>query len=104
MSPAEYTFFSVHCSIIAKNDHVEWDEVTDSRFSVFNVDEPFWSHKNALCSLNIKLNSMVRIFFSAVLTIKLTTHACLKSEFMTFQINIETQEKHCYQKIQKFHS
>ena len=57
---------------------------------MFNVDEAIWSHKNALCSLNIKLNSVVRIFFSAVLKIKLTTHACLKSEFMISQINMET--------------
>ena len=41
MSPAEYTFFPVHCSIITKNDYVELDEVTDSRFSVFKVDEAF---------------------------------------------------------------
>ena len=36
MSPAEYTFFSVHCSVIAKNDYVELDEVTHW-FKIFSV-------------------------------------------------------------------
>lgn len=57
---------------------------------MFNVDEAFWSHKNALCSLNIKLIQWSGYFFSAALKIKLTTHVCLKSEFMISQINMET--------------